>query len=206
MKFKNVILQLIFLLFVSNSFADSPLTSTPIYLGYMDIPLIRKADKSDGNIKEKQLYFLTESRNPIAIKLALINSLSWRFEGKSNAPKYLEFLFERRPQLNYKNFINKASAEELICYAYIKAMDNYFDLKSAKIFAKQAMRKAPTSYSIHLIGTLINVQSNLSQKENCKIYAAMNQVRTNTLLKVDMRKKSIEAVFDYTDIYKENRK
>lgn len=64
------------------------------------------------------------------------------------------------------------------------------------------MRKAPTSYSIHLIGTLISVQSFLSQKETYKIYAAMNQVRTNTKLKVDLRKKSIDSVFGYTNSYK----
>lgn len=202
MNLKNIVFSLVSLLFVTNAFADSPLTSTPFYLGYMDIPFIVEADKSDGIISQKQLYFLTENRNPIALKLALINSLKWRFEGKSNAPKYLEFLFKKKPDLNYKNFIIKASAEELICFAYIKAMDNYFDVKSATVFAKQAMRKAPTSYSIHLVGTLINVQSYLSKKESGKIYATMNQVRTNTKLKVDMRKKSSEGIFGYTDIYR----
>lgn len=202
MNLKNVLFSLAFLLFVTNTFADSPLTSTPFYLGYMDIPLIRKADKSNGIITEEQLHFLTEKHNPIAVKLALINSLRSKFEGKSNAPAYLKFLFERKPQLNYTNFINKASAEELICYAYVKAMDNYCDVKSATIFAKQAMRKAPTSYSIHLIGTLISVQSYLSKKESCKIYTFMKQVRINSKLKLDLRKKSIEAVYGYTDSYK----
>ena len=206
MNLKNIVFSLVSLLFVTNAFADSPLTSTPFYLGYMDIAMIREADKSDGIITEKQLYFLTENSNPIALKLALINSLKWRFEGKSNAPKYLKFLFEKKTHLNYKNFIIKASAEELICYAYIKAMDNYFDVESATVFAKQAMRKAPTSYSIHLVGTLINVQSYLTRKESCKIYAAMNQVRMNTKLNVDIRKKSSEVVFGYTDIYKKDCK
>ena len=206
MNLKNIIFILVFLISLTNAFADSPLTSTPFYLGYMDIAIIREADKSAGIISQKQLCFLTENRNPIALKLALINSLKWRFEGKSNAPKYLEFLFKKKPDLNYKNFIIKASAEELICYAYIKAMDNYFDVKSATVFAKQAMRKAPTSYSIHLIGTLINVQSYLSRKESCKIYTAMNQIRMNTKLKVEMRKKSSMAVFDYTDIYRKDCK
>jgi hypothetical protein len=206
MNLKNVLFSLAFLLFVTNTFADSPLTSTPFYLGYMDIPLIRKADKSNGIITEEQLHFLTEKHKPIAVKLALINSLRSKFEGKSNAPAYIKFLFERKPQLNYKNFINKASSEELICYAYLKALDNYFDVKSATIFAKQAMRKAPTSYSIHLIGTLISVQVYLSQRESYKIYTTMNQVRSNTKLKIDLRKKSIKAIFDYIESYKESFK
>ena len=67
MNLKNVLFSLAFLLFVTNTFADSPLTSTPIYMGYMDIPLIRKADKSNGIITDEQLHFLTEKHNPIAV-------------------------------------------------------------------------------------------------------------------------------------------
>ncbi len=158
MKIKSLLLCFSFFFLAQNSFADSPLTSTSFYKGYKDIAIIKEAAKSDGIITEKQLQFLINSKNPIAIKLALINSLGWDTKGKSNAPEYLDYLFEKQPQLNYKNFINKASAEELICYAYLKAMDDYFNVKSASVFARQAIRKAPTTYSIHLIGTLIQVQ------------------------------------------------
>lgn len=168
----------------------------------MDITIIKNAAKSNGTITIQQLEYLTYTKNPIAIKLALINSLGWNTKGKSNATRYIAYLFEQKPQLNYKNFINKASAEELICYAYLKAMDDYFDVKSASVFAKQAMRKAPTSYSIHLIGTLIQVQG-LNAINWCSIYTKMTQVRTNKKLKLDMRLISTVAIFGYTDGYKE---
>lgn len=201
MKIKNLLLYIGFFLIAHTSFADSPLTSTPFYKGYLDIAIIKTAAKSNGKITEQQLQFVTNTKNPIAVKLALINSLGWNLKGKSNAKDYLAYLFKKQPQLNYNNFINKASAEELICYAYLKAMDNYFDVKSASVFAKQAMSKAPTSYSIHLIGTLIQVQS-VNAKNWCSIYTQMNQVRVNTKLKKDMRVESINAVFSYTDGYK----
>ena len=204
MKIKNLLLCLCLLLVSSQSFADSPLTSTPFYKGYMDIAIIKEAAKSDGIITEKQLQFLTNSKNPIAIKLALINSLGWDTKGKSNAPEYLDYLFEKQPKLNYKNFINKATAEELICYAYLKAMDDYFNVKSASVFAKQAMLKAPTIYSIHLIGTLIQVQPLLNSKKWCAIYTKMTQVRTNKKLQLDMRLISIADVYSYTDVYKKD--
>lgn len=202
MKIKSLLLCFSFFFLAQNCFADSPLTSTEFYKGYLDIVIIKTAAKSNYKITEQQLQFLTNSKNPIAIKLALINSLGWNTKGKSNAPEYLDYLFEKHPLLNYKNFINKASAEELICYAYLKAMDNYFDVKSASIFARQAMRKAPTNYSIHLIGTLIQVQPLLNSKNWCAIYTKMNQVRTNNKLKLDMRLISLAAVYDYTDGYK----
>ena len=202
MKIKNLLLCICFFCIANSSFADSPLTSTPFYKGYMDIAIIKTAAKSNGIITEKQLQFLTNAKNPIAIKLALINSLSWNAKGKSNAPEYLAYLFEKQPQLNYKNFINKASADQLICYAYLKAMDDYFNVKSVSIFARQAMHKAPTSYSIHLIGTLIKVQPLLNSKKWCAIYTEMNQVRTNKKLKLDMRLISTAAIYGYTDGYK----
>lgn len=199
---KNLLLCLCLLLVSSQSFADSPLTSTEFYKGYLDIAIIKEASKSDGIITEKQLQFLTNSKNPIAIKLALINSLGWNTKGKSNAPKYLAYLFENQPLLNYKNFYNKATTTQLICYAYLKAMDDYFNVKSASVFARQAMHKAPTTYSIHLIGTLIQVQG-LNAINWCSIYTKMNQIRTNKKLKLDMRLISTAAIFSYTDGYKE---
>ena len=205
MKIKNLLFSLCFLLVANTSFADSPLTSTPFYKGYLDVAIIKEAAKSNGKIIERQLQFLTNSKNPIAIKLALINSLGWNVKGKSNAPEYLDYLFEKQPQLNYKNFINKASAEELICYAYLKAMDDYFNVKSAGVFARQAMLKAPNTYSIHLIGTLIQVQG-VNAKNWCTIYTNMNQVRTNKKLQTDFRVKSVQAIFSYTDIYKKECK
>lgn len=202
MKIKNLLLCLFFLLLANQSFADSPLTSTEFYKGYLDIAIIKTAAKSNDKITEQQLQFLTNSKNPIAIKLALINSLGWNTKGKSNAPKYLAYLFEKQPLLNYKNFYNKATTTQLICYAYLKAMDDYFNVKSASVFARQAMRKAPTTYSIHLIGTLIQVQGT-NQNNWCTVYTKMNQVRINKTLKLDMRLVSTAAVFGYTDGYKE---
>lgn len=202
MKIKSFLYYIIIFFLTQNSFADSPLTSTPFYKGYMDIAIIKTAAKSNGKITEQQLQFLSNTKNPIFIKLALINSLGLNVKGKSNAPDYLEYLFEQQPQLNYKNFITKATAEELICYAYLKAMDNYFDVKLASVFAKQAMRKAPISYSINLIGTLIQVQPLLNSKKWCDIYNKMNLIRTNKKLKLDFRDKSLKAIFNYTDGYK----
>lgn len=205
MKIKNLLLCIGFFLIAHTSFADSPLTSTPFYKGYLDIAIIKTAAKSNGKITEQQLQFVTNTKNPIAVKLALINSLGWNLKGKSNAKDYLAYLFKKQPQLNYHNFINKATAEQLICYAYLKAMDNYFDVKAASVFAKKAMRKAPTSYSIHLIGTLIQVQG-ANQNNWCDVYTKINQVRTNKKLQLDMRLISTAAIFSYTDGYKKECK
>jgi PDZ domain-containing secreted protein len=202
MKIKNLLLCICFFFVANTSFADSPLTSTDFHMGYIDIAIIKQASKSDGIITEKQLQFLTNAKNPIAIKLALINSLGWETKGKCNTTKYIVYLLKKETQLNYKNFYNKATSDQLICYAYLKAMDDYFNVKSAGVFARQAMRKAPTTYSIHLIGTLIQVQG-LNQNNWCSVYTKINQVQTNNKLQLDMRLLSTAAIFSYTDGYKE---
>ena len=66
------------------------------------------------------------------------------------------------------------------------------------------MLKAPTIYSIHLIGTLIQVQPLLNSKKWCAIYTKMTQVRTNKKLQLDMRLISIADVYSYTDVYKKD--
>ena len=102
-----------------------------------------------------------------------------------------------------KNFYNKGSAEELICYAYLKAMDNYFDVKTASMFSAQASKLNPKSYTISIINQLIKVQMIGSPKQWCEVYSRMDNVRENTDLVLDFRKEASEIIFKYTDGYKE---
>ena len=67
MKIKNLLFCICFFFVANTSFADSPLTSTDFHMGYIDIAIIKQARKSDGIITEKQLQFLTNSKNPIVI-------------------------------------------------------------------------------------------------------------------------------------------
>ena len=202
MKFQSLLICICLFFFANYSFADSPLTSTPFYKGYMDLEIIKNATKSKGTISKEQLEYLTDSKNPIAVKLALINCLGWNFKGQSNASKYIKYVYRFNPKINNQNFIHKATPEELICYAYLKAMDNYFNIQFASKFASQAKLKAPTSFSIQLIGTLIQVQGT-NQKNWCSVYTKINQVRTNKKLKLDLRPKSVNTIYGYIDSYKE---
>ena len=98
MKIKTLLLCLYFFCIANTSFADSPLTSTPFYKGYRDITIIKTAAKSNGKITDQQLQFVTNTKNPIEVKLALINSLGWNLKVKSNAKDYLAYLFEKNPR------------------------------------------------------------------------------------------------------------
>jgi hypothetical protein len=108
--------------------ADSPLTSTDFYKAYLDVPEVLEASKSDGVLSSNFFNFLNAKENKIDAKIALINALKWNLKGKKNAQVYINKLFALNKNYTSNNFYLKASAEELICYSYIKAMDNYFDV------------------------------------------------------------------------------
>ncbi len=195
-------LLVLMILISQYTFADSPLTSTDFYKAYMDIPLINKTAKSNGVLTNEVFAFLNSKSNTIDKKIALINAIKWRVNGKNNAVLYLKKLFVIHKKYTSKNFFYKATAEELICYAYLKAMDHYFNVEEALKFSTQATKLNSNSYTIAIINNLIKVQL-ISYHEWCEIYRVMNEVRENKKLVIDFRKQASKIIFNYTDCYKE---
>ena len=144
------------------------------------------------------MKYLTKRNKPIELKLALINELGWSIEGKNNAEIFYEYLKEKRGVKN----INDAGADILICYAYLKAMDNYFDVKDAWGYARKARSKNKNSFSINIICALIEAQKRFRVDSFCKVFTITNDVRENKALDKDMKDDAIRIIFDYTDRYK----
>lgn len=76
-----VIFNILFLLSTINSYADSPITSTDFSDAYLDIEIVKKA-KAEGILNLEVAKYLSSPTNPIDIKAAVINALSWKLEGK----------------------------------------------------------------------------------------------------------------------------
>lgn len=202
MKTNFFIFLFIGMLFSQNLFADSPLTSTIISEAYKDSEIIQLASKTDGSLTIELMNYLTEDKNPIEIKIALINVLGWDFDGKNNSTQFYDYLKEKNDLKN----INKASAEILICYAYLKAMDNYFDVDDAIKYAQKAKSKnEENSYTINIICALIEAQKAMDS-DWCEVYKLTNNVRVNTTLNKDMKDDAIKIIFEYMDLYKDSCK
>ncbi len=199
---KNYILLFVIILSINTVFADSPLTSTDFYKAYMDVPLINKTAKSNGVLTDEIFEYLN-SNNCIDKKIALINALKWNLNGKNNAVLYLHKLFLKHNEYSPTNFYKKGTAEELICYAYLKGMDNYFDVKNASLFSLRAIKLNPNSYTIAIVNQLI-ISQMFSQNNWCEIYSGMNTIKENNNLNADFRRKATEIIFEYTNIYKDN--
>lgn len=196
-------LFILMILISQYTFADSPLTSTDFYKAYMDIPLVNKTAKSNGVLTNEVFDFLNSKSNTIDKKIALINALKWNINGKNNAELYFKNLIGIHKEYTPNNFYNKGTAEELICYSYLKAMDNYFDVNSASVFSKRAHKLNPNSYAIAIVNQLIKVQMIDYPEDSCEIYRMMNEIRENKKLVIDFRKQASKIIFNYTDCYKE---
>ncbi|MCC7212305.1 MAG: hypothetical protein IT451_10775 [Candidatus Brocadia sp.] len=70
--------------FPATSYADSPITATDFYEAYKDAKMVQRAHL-EGVMGVEIAEYLSSPENPVDHKAAVINALSWRFEGKSNA-------------------------------------------------------------------------------------------------------------------------
>lgn len=192
---KNLILSALFCIVPFLGMADSPLTSTGFASFYKEIPIISKAAESDGTINQEHMDYLA-GNNPVDRKLALINQLGWDINGKDNARLFRNYLNKR-----YSNIMQAAGAEELICLAYLEAMDDYFQVDAAIPYAEKAVAKAPESFSVQLIAALIKAQ-NAMEADWCKSYQLIHRVQSDTSLQMDMRKEAAAKIFNYMNAYK----
>ncbi len=99
--------------------------------------MIQKTANSKGVLTDEVFGYLI-SKNSLDKKVALINALKWEFDGKNNSSLYINKLLGIRKNYTLTNFYQKATYEELLCYGYLKAMDDYFDVKKASVFTSRA--------------------------------------------------------------------
>lgn len=204
---KNLILLCSFF-FIGISFtkADSPITSTDIASAYSSEKIVMTAEAANGILTEELMKYLNGKSNPIYLKIAVINKLSWSIDGKNNAELFWNFLQKNKKFKSVEDFKKKASAEQLICYAYLKALDNYFDVKEAMDMAQLAVKKdKKSSFTINIICGLIEAQNSFDS-DWCKLWKCTDKVRNNTKLKKDLAEAAITNIFEYMDLYKDECK
>lgn len=201
MKLPLITLLLFSTLFFLDLRADSPLTSTQFHTVYTDVEIVQKAVNTNGIINAEMMDFILKPSNAVDQKLALINALSWNYNGKNNYDIFIEYAIQKKYKSASK-LMKKASGELMICLAYLKAMDNYFSVSEAIELSKKAQLKSPGSYSVNLIAGLIQAQQEM-ESNWCNVYALTNDVRLNNSLSMDMREEASVVIFEYMDLYAE---
>ena len=195
---------LAFLLSASIAKADSPLTSIQFYKAYEDIPIIKMAVASEGEITQPILEYLDDEKNLIDVKMAVINALGWDFDGLQNAQLFYFYANRNKKFKDTDDFAQNARPDQRLCYAYLLALDNYFDVTSAAAIATASAQteKTANSYTFQLISALIKAQLAMDY-DWCQVYSLANAVRNNKRLQKDFRMAAIPIIFEYMDLYAE---
>ncbi|MCO6512090.1 MAG: hypothetical protein J5I65_14995 [Aridibacter famidurans] len=186
---------------VSAAFADSPITSTDFAKAYQDEPIVVTAKDAKGVINDRLMEYLVNEYNPIDVKMAVINQIGWQISGRKNSQLFLEYLAKNRGYSDAERLYKKGEDFELLSYAYLKAMDNYFEVDEALRFAERALKEnKERSRTFHLIAGLIRSQK-MMDESFCAVYRITDGIRKNEKLMNDMRTKAVGIIYEYMDIY-----
>jgi hypothetical protein len=208
---KKLFLILIYILSINSVFADSPLTSTDFYKAFMDIPIVQEAFKSKGKITNEMMAYIDNEANPLDIKLAIINAIGWDHKGLMNSKIFFMYVMNKKKYSTefggeFSAFKWNATRDELICFAYMKALDNYFDVVDSFEIAEEAVRRYPDIFAVNMIYNLIKSQGLTEFGEYCYASKLFLSLKDNPKLKMDMRKESMSYVFEYMTSVGENCK
>ncbi|MBM4064415.1 MAG: hypothetical protein FJ266_02065 [Planctomycetes bacterium] len=181
--------------------ADSPITATTFYEAYMDVKMVERAHL-EGVMGLEIAEFLTSPENPIDVKAAVINALSWKFDGKNNAELYAYYL-----ALLYHVSITELdteflSADEVFCMGYLTAMDDYFHPEKALPLLEEAHKLMKDSFTVSIIMAL-TIGQKVMDYDWCEVWRLTEEVLKSKELKQDLRPEAIKMIIGYMILYKE---
>ena len=208
---KKFLIIIVFTFSINSVFADSPLTSTDLYKAYMDVPMVREASASKGKMTNEMMEYIVTDTNPLEVKLAIINAIGWNHKGIMISKRFFASVMSKKKYQtelggDFMAFNWNATADELRCYAYMKALDNYFDVIGAFEMAGDAVRKSPDSFAVNMIYNLIKAQGLTAFGESCYANKLFLTVKDNPNLKMDMKKESLSYIFEYMEAIGKNCK
>lgn len=156
------LLPLLFIMLCQFMFADSPLTSINIHKAYLEYPIVKSAVDSDGRLSKQLMSYLLDDTKPQPIKLAIINAIGWNHNNK-NSKAYRNKIIKTKNYTSefgdkYTAFLWNATAEELLFYSYMKALENYWQPLMVFEYLNRAIEKDPKNLNIILIYELSKSQ------------------------------------------------
>jgi hypothetical protein len=86
------------------------------------------------------------------------------------------------------------------------ALDNYYNTTDAFEIAREALRKAPNSFSVNIIYNLIKSQGLSAYGEYCYASKLFLEIKSNPNIVMDMRIEALSYIFEYMISISENCK
>ena len=201
---KRILTAIALLVAFTAAWADSPLTSTNFAEAYSDHPMVQMAcEEMQDDIPTTLLNFLADKNAPVDVRLAVVNKLSWNFDGTSMGEQLCEYLMGRYKVKKADKLAKKLDAGTLAVYAYAKAMSDYFDVKDACALGHMAVKKnKKKSLSVAMASALIDAQDYMNSDWSM-VYKVVSDVLHDGSLRLDMRQEAIDSIMEYIKLYNE---
>jgi hypothetical protein len=184
---------------VQPSRADSPITSTDFYEAYTDVRTIRAA-RDSGVLTTKMARYLSSDSIPIDVKAALVNALSWKFEGKQNALLYRRYLSQKYNRPIDRLELSQLTPDEVFVLGYLTVMDDYFHPQEALSIMEIARQRNPKSTTVAAISGLIKAQAAMNS-DWCEVWQQFAQPVGDASLQPDLRPEAMAILLDYMEGY-----
>lgn len=213
---KIIRFTLLLLAFTATRFAlaDSPLTSTDFFRAYLDVNEVKYA--SEHTLDDKLLNFLVSAKTKPVHKLAVINALSW---GKTDyVTTYENFLLKKRKGLKKEVFdylrltensetpqetdqTKKLSADDLMCWAYLQSMGDYFQPALGMRGAFFGYSRNPASMAHVTVFSLIAAQQAFDT-DWCQVYMIpKTMLEDNTYTDNVLKPEALQIIMEYIGLY-----
>lgn len=217
MKFKLLFLGLFTLSSVLNSKADSPLTSTNFWKAYENVKTVNYIH--ENGLNSKGLKLLGSKKISSLDKIAAINSMGF---AKKNTELFEAYLLSKRKGLTADVFeflktttegtpveneqTKLLSGDDLVCWSYLQAMEDYFHPKLAMRGAFFAFMRDPKNMAYGTVAGLISSQKAFDTNW-CSVYKISKELiedteYENNLLNAEAQK----IIMDYIGLYKDDCK
>ena len=103
---KLILIFSLLILSIVPGFADSPLTSTDFYRAYLDVPIVKEAADHPNKLTKEMMQYLYDDKNPLYIRIALINAVGWNFDGLSTFNDYFDYCMNAREKKAFLELTN----------------------------------------------------------------------------------------------------
>gem|GEM_PF-1998135 len=197
------------------AYSDSPLTST-YFAKYCAADAVIQGYKEKGFSVELMQFLSSSKENPVH-KIALINEISWgsdqyvkRYEAYliKNNNGITSMIFEALKSSNGSqkelNKLTKSlSADELMSWAYLQALGDYFHPSEAiKAAALAHNRMKEKSMAHATVYALIRCQIAFNQSW-CEVYRVGNEyLRVRKYRSNLLNTEAVSTIMEYLDLYK----
>ncbi|MCB9223071.1 MAG: hypothetical protein H6582_02745 [Crocinitomicaceae bacterium] len=212
---KRWIFSLLVLFLANNVFADSPLTSTPFWQAYENDKEVMYA--KENGLNDKVLKSLLSKKTTGDVKIAIINCFGW---GSGYTEKFENYLIEKRKGLTKDVFrylkmesedmpaendqTKLLTTDDLVCWSYLRAMDNYQTPQYSMRGAFLAYWRDTTNMAAGIVLCLIAGQQAM-MFDWCKIYESAQMFIVNADYKVNILKEdAVNIILEYLNLYEQD--